>query len=180
MFHFVFEKDPGEVLEPEEFDNQFVVVAVTGAADEGLVSVAKARPQVESIIRNKEKAKIISGKIGKPTSLEAVAQSQATTVQHADSVSFASPVLPNVGYELKAGGFAFNKSAIGKVSPVLAGTNGVFVIKPESIAARADGGSNVEEIQKNLVNQQKSSIMYGSTQAMRNAAKIEDKRAKFL
>jgi peptidyl-prolyl cis-trans isomerase D len=176
----IFEKDPGEVLEPEEFDNQFVVIAVTGAADEGLVSVAKARPQVEGIIRNKEKAKIITAKIGKPASLEAVAQAQATTVQQADSISFASPVLPNVGYELKAGGYAFNKSAIGKLSPVIAGTNGVFVIKPETIAARADAGSNVEEIQKNMVNQQKSTIMYGSTQALRNAAKIEDKRAKFL
>jgi peptidyl-prolyl cis-trans isomerase D len=176
----VFEKDPGEVLEPEEFDNQFVVIAITGAAEEGLVSVAKARPQVESIIRNKEKAKIISGKIGTPASLEAVAQSQATTVQRADSVSFASPVIPNLGYELKAGGYAFNKAMVGKVSPVIAGTNGVFVIKSESIAARADAMSNVEDIQKNLVNQQKSSIMYGSTQAMRNAGKIEDKRSKFL
>lgn len=176
----IFEKDPGEVLEPEEFGDQFVVIAITGAAKAGVVSAAKARPSVETTLRNQEKAKQISAKIGKPASLEAIAQSQGSSVLHADSISFASPMIPGTGFEPKVGGYALNKTNLNKLSPVIPGNGGVFVIKPESIGAKADAGTNVEELQATLANQQRGASSYTSIQALRNAAKITDKRSKFL
>jgi peptidyl-prolyl cis-trans isomerase D len=176
----IFEKDPGDVLEPEEFNDQFVVMAITSADKAGVASAAKARPTVESILRNKEKAKSIIAKIGKPASLEALAQAQAVSVQRADSVSFASPMLPNAGFEPKIGAYALNKSALNKISPAIPGNGGVFVIKPDAIGAKADAGSNVEETQSTLANQQKGAATYSSMQALRNAANIKDKRSKFL
>jgi peptidyl-prolyl cis-trans isomerase D len=176
----IFDKETGDVLEPEEFNDQFVVIAITGAEKAGLASAAKARPTVESQLRNREKAKRISAKIGKPASLEALAQAQSVLVQHADSVSFASPMIPGAGFEPKVGGYALNKSFLNKLSPSIPGNGGVFVIKPEAIGAKVDAASNVEEMQTTLANQQKGAASYSSMQALRNAAKIEDKRSKFL
>jgi peptidyl-prolyl cis-trans isomerase D len=176
----IFEKGIGDVLEPVELDGQFLVVAITGEEKSGLMSAAKARPQVESNIRNEEKAKLIAAKIGKPASLEAVATAQNVTVQNADSVSFVSPMVPGAGYEPKVGGFAFNKSGIGKISEPIAGSGGVFVVLNGSIGARADAGTTMEDMQKNLVSQQKNTVMYGSSQALKKAASIKDKRSKFL
>jgi peptidyl-prolyl cis-trans isomerase D len=69
---------------------------------------------------------------------------------------------------------------LNKVSPVIGGTTGVFVIKPEAIGAKANATASVEETRKTLESQQKGSATYTSMQALRNAAGIKDKRAKFL
>lgn len=176
----IFEADPGDILEPEEISNQYVVVAVTGSEKKGLASAAKARPQVEGILRNKEKAKLLIAKIGTPASLEALATAQQAVVLRADSVSFASPMLPGTGYEEKVGGAAFNKALLNKVSPPIAGTAGVYVIKTDAVYAKSDPSANVEEMQKSIATQQRSSALYSSMAALRNAATIKDKRAKFL
>lgn len=176
----IFEADPGDVLEPEEVNNQYVVVAVTGNQPKGVASAAKARPQVEGILRNKEKAKMIIAKIGTPASLEAVAQAQQAVVLQADSVAFASPMFPGSGYEEKVGGAAFNKALLNKISPAIAGTSGVYIIKTDAVSAKSDPSANVEELQKSMATQQRSSALYGSMPALRSAAKLTDKRAKFL
>lgn len=176
----IFEQETGTVLEPEEFADQFVVAAVTGAEKAGVASAAKARPTVENILRNQEKAKQIGAKIGKPASLQALAQAQSVSVQHADSVSFASPILPNAGFEPKVGGYANSKNSVNKISPAIAGNGGVFVVQTDFIGAKADAGTSVDDLQKSLASQQKGAALYSSTQALRNAAKIKDKRSKFL
>jgi peptidyl-prolyl cis-trans isomerase D len=176
----IFEKGIGDVLEPLELNGQYLVVAITGEEKSGLMSAAKARPQVEGIIRNEEKAKMIAAKIGKAASLEAVAQAQNVVVQNADSVSFVSPMVPGAGFEPKVGGYAFNKAAVGKVSEPIPGSGGVFVVVNGSVSARADASTTMEEMQKNLTAQQKNTVMYGSSQALKKAASIKDKRMKFL
>jgi peptidyl-prolyl cis-trans isomerase D len=175
----IFEKDKGTILEPEEINDQFVVAAITGEEKAGVQSAAKARPTVETVLRNQEKAKRLIAKMGKPASLDAVAKSQLVSIQRADSVSFASPVLPGAGFEPKVGGYALNKASLNKVSSVIPGNSGVYVIQTDMIGARMDATSTVEELQQTLVGQQKSSAMYSSAQALRAAAKIKDKRAKF-
>ena len=78
------------------------------------------------------------------------------------------------------GGYALNKAGLNKVSPAIAGNGGVFVIKPDFIGAKADAPTSVEELQKSLASQQRGSALYSSIQAMRNAAKVKDRRSKFL
>ncbi len=176
----IFDKDPGDVLDPEEFDNQYVVITVTGSNKAGVLSAAKARPQVENILRNQEKAKQLIAKIGTPASLEAATQSLKVTAQRADSISFASPNLPGAGFEPKIGGYAFFKGNMNKLSQPASGVSGVFLVKVDAVGAKVGENSNPEDMQRTLASQQKGTIMYSSTQAMRNAAKINDKRSKFL
>lgn len=179
LVKWVFENDKGDVSEAIQIGDHYVVAAITGVQDAGLASAAKARPEVEPLLRNQEKAKQIVAKIGKPASLEAVATAQKQTVQQADSVSFANPVIPAAGPEPKVIGWSFFKGAAGKVSEAIAGATGVYVIKPGAVAARA-GAVNADETKSQMENQLKQTLGYGAITALRKAAKIKDNRSKYL
>ncbi len=176
----IFENDLGDVLDPEEFDNQYAVITITGSNKAGVLSASKARPQVENILRNQEKAKKLIAKIGTPASLEAAAQVLSVSVLRADSISFASPNMTGAGFEPKIGGYAFFKGNLNKISQPASGTSGVFVIKVDAVGAKVGDNSNAEEMQKTITSQQRGTIMYSSMQALRNASKITDRRSKFL
>ena len=179
LVRWVFDNDKGDVSEAIQIGDHYVVAAITGVQDAGLASAAKARPEVEPLLRNQEKAKQIVAKIGKPASLEAVASAQKQTVQQADSVSFANPVIPAAGYEPKVVGWSFFKGAAGKVSEAISGATGVYVIKPGTVAARA-GAVNADETKSQMENQLKQTLGYGAITALRKAAKIKDNRSKYL
>lgn len=181
MVKEIFKSDVGSVIaDPIELNEQFVVVAITGEEKKGIPSVAKVRPMVESIVRNDLKAKLLAEKIKGAATLVAAAQQLGVQVQVADSVSFLSPLIGGAGYELKAGGYGFNKASLNKMSGPIAGTAGLFVVQPISIFAKPDPSANVEEMMKTISGQQKSSLLYGSMDALKKAASITDKRSKFM
>ena len=78
------------------------------------MTVAKARPMIEPILRNQKKAALIAAKIGSAASLDAVASATGQTVSHVDSLQFASPYVPNFGLEPKVVGYSFDKQIVGK------------------------------------------------------------------
>jgi peptidyl-prolyl cis-trans isomerase D len=176
----VFEAKVGSVLDPVELNNQYIVVAVTGAEESGVMSAAKARPMVESILRNEEKAKKIIAKLGKVTTLEAVANANSTIIQQADSVMFVSPMIGGLGFEPKVAGFAFAKSNLNKVSQPIAGNSGVFVIQTTQTGATQSMGGSMEETRNTLMGQAKGVASTSSMQALRDRGSITDKRSKFL
>lgn len=176
----IYKADVGDVLpEPFELNNQFLAIAITGEEPKGLPSVAKLRPMIESIVRNELKGKMLAAKLAGVTTLEAAAQKLNVPVLRADSVSFVSPLLGGSGYELKAGGFGFNKNNIGKISAPIIGGSGVFVVKPEAQFAQPVTTS-VDEMMQTLMSQQKGALLYGSMEALRKTASVTDNRTKFL
>ncbi len=176
----IFEAEVGDVLEPIEMQGQYLVVAVTGAEKSGIMSAAKARPTVEPILRNEEKARLIKEKLGTITTLEALASAKATAVQNADSVMFVSPLVPSVGFEPKVGGAAFAKVNLNKVSKPIAGNSGVFVIQSRGVGAVQNQGASAEDTRNNLLNQARGTATSSSMQALREKASITDKRSKFF
>lgn len=177
----IFTNDVGEVIaDPVELNDQFVVVAITAEEKKGLPSAAKVRPMVESIVRNDLKAKMLAEKIKGATTLDAVAQKLGTQVQVADSVTFMSPLIGGAGYELKAGGFGFNKSSLNKMSGPIAGSAGLFIVQPLTIFAKPDPTASVEETMKTISNQQRGNLLYSSMDALKKSASITDKRSKFM
>jgi len=91
---WVYEAKNGDVSEPFEINDRYVVGVVTGVSEKGLMSVAKARPAAEAFILNEKKAqRIISTKFKGGATIEAVAQGAGTQVMRADSVSFANHVI---------------------------------------------------------------------------------------
>jgi len=177
---WVYENKTGDVSEPYEIGDRYIVALITGTSDKGLMSVAQARPTAEPYIINEKKAQqIIANKFKGGNSIEAVAQGAGTNVMHADSVGFAQPFIPNVGNEPKITGAAFNKSLQGKVSEPIAGNTGVFVVKGENVSAVANTNMNINDVRKQMEMQQKQMGAYRSAEALKKAANIKDNRFDF-
>ncbi|MBA4140564.1 MAG: SurA N-terminal domain-containing protein [Segetibacter sp.] len=177
---WVYENKTGDVSEPYEMGDRYIVAVITGATDKGVMSVAQARATAEPLIISEKKAQqIIRTKFKGGNTIEAVAQAAGQTVMRADSVSFSQPFIQNVGNEPKITGAAFNKTLQGKVSEPIAGNTGVFVIKGEKLFAVANTNMNAENLRKQLEMQQKQMGGYRSMEALKKAADIKDNRFDF-
>ena len=177
---WVYDNKVGDVSEPYEIGDTYVVALITSAQQKGIMGVAKARQTAEQFIRNEKKAKqIISAKFKSGATIEAIAQGAGEQVLRADSVSFGQPFIPNVGNEPKITGAAFNKSLQGKISDPIAGNTGVFVIKADRVSAVAGAVPNAEELRKQMVMQLKQMGGFRSMEALKKAADIKDNRSDF-
>ncbi len=177
LVRWVYSNEVGEISEPMEMGDRFIVAVITNINEPGIMSVQSARPMVEHFIRNEKKAKQILNKM-KGNSLEAVAQASGMQVQRADSLSF-SGFFPNVGNEPKVQGAAFNKNLQNKVSPAIAGATGVFVIRGEGIAAKASLSTDFNATRQSTVSNMKGQVGYRSMDALRKSAKVKDNRRNF-
>ena len=177
LVRWVYDNSTGDVSEPFEMGDKNIVAVITSVSKPGLPNVGALRPLVENIVRNEKKAKQIIDTKFKGTTLEAIATSSATKVQKADSVLFSNPFIPGVGMEPKVAGAAFNKDLKGKVSEAIAGSGGVYVVRVESIGAKA-GASDVISIKQTLMQSQKMAA-YRSGDALKKSASTKDNRSKF-
>jgi peptidyl-prolyl cis-trans isomerase D len=176
MVKWIYENKVGAVSEPFDLKDKYVVVAVTGAFEEGVQPAALARTMVEPILRNKKKAAEIVKKIGSSSTLETIASATASQISTADTVRFADPFVPNLGNEPKVIGAAFNKKNQASVSAPIEGTNGVFVVKVNQIGALPAANANLEMQKKSQEMQLKQYASYSTLESLRKAAKIKDTR----
>jgi peptidyl-prolyl cis-trans isomerase D len=179
MVKWIFDASQGEVSDMITIGNKYVVATVTEINKEGLASAAKARPEVEYLIRNQKKAADIKKKIGNAATLEAIAAATSQPVLKADSLAFSAPFFPNAGQEGKIGGYAFNPAAKGKVSAPIAGNAGVYSIRTENVYARANTGAGIEQQRATLIQNQRAAAGRGVIEAaLKKAATIKDNRSK--
>jgi peptidyl-prolyl cis-trans isomerase D len=171
----------GDVSDPYTVGDKWVVALLTEINHEGTMRPGKARPVVEPILRNQKKSELIIKKIGVPSSLEAAAKATGQQIQKADSISFSSSIIPNVGQEAKVIGCSFNKLLIGKpASAPIAGNGGVFVIKVGQVIAKPNPGADMEQLRLNQEQQEKSMITYRALEGLKKNATIKDNRSKFF
>jgi peptidyl-prolyl cis-trans isomerase D len=181
LVRWIYGAKLGEVSESFPIGDKYVVAIVTEINQKGTISLAKARPMIEPILRNQKKAEIISTKIGTAATLESVASTMAQPVSHVDSIQFSSPYIPNVGPEPKVVGYSFDKQLAGKaVSVPVGGNEGVFVLKVENISAKANYNVDIEQARHSMLQSQESLIQRAGADALKKKAKIEDDRGKFL
>lgn len=183
VVRWTFENKPGTVAEtPFQVEDKFVVPVVTRVFEKGLMTVEKARPMVESIIRNQLKGKQIAAKINNATSVQAAAQATSQQVATADSIMFNSNFIPNVGQEPKVIGAAFNKAYQSKASPAIIGNGGVFVLQINSISAEANAGGDVRDQQIELTQMQQRAYSDPRiiNEILKKTVKIKDERHKFF
>ncbi len=181
MVRWIFDAKLGEVSESFSVGDKYVVTILTEVNNKGTMSVAKARPIIEPMLRNQKKAEQISKKIASASSLEAVASATGQTIGKADSLIFTSPYIPNVGSEPKVVGYAFDKQLSGKaISSPIGGNEGVFVLKVDQVSAKANYSGDIDQIRQAMLQSQESIIQRAATEALKKKAKIKDNRAKFL
>lgn len=180
LVKWAFDNDKGDISDIETFGDKYVVAIITDKKEEGTQDAKTARPLVEGILRNLKKAEQISKQIGNSNDLNAIAAANKTTVQRADSITFASAAIPNAGFEPKVCGAAFNKQNLNKVSGPITGNAGVFVIKAEQVFTKPNPAIDYKIQRQQIEGNLKNTLAYGSMNALRKAATIKDKRIKFF
>ncbi len=181
LIRWIFKNSVGDVSDPVELGDQYIVAMITSVDKKGLPSAKAARPLVENFVRNEKKAQTIINTKMKGNTLDEVAKNAGASVQNSDSLTFQSPAIPNLGFEPKLLGAAFNKSLTSKISSPVAGTSGVFVVKSNGVTALASSGLPIEQVQSNLKRQlqQQQQSSGGVFEALRKNASVTDNRSDF-
>ena len=179
LVRWVFEAKKGDVSEPFNIGEQFVVATVDKIQSEGTQDATTARQQVEGVIRNEKKAETIIKKLGTGTTLEAAAAAYSKQVEIAgadSSLTFTSQMIANIGEEPKVIGASFNKENQAKASAPIAGNNGVYVIKVNSIGTKSiDTPAAATQKLSTL----RSQVGAGWFEGLKNQATIKDNRSKY-
>ena len=181
IVRWAFEAKKGDVSEPFSVGDQFIVAVLDKINEKGTQDAETARSGCESIIRNKKKADIIIQKIGSNPTLESAAQVYNKTIQTAgaDTTLFInSQIINGVGMEAKIIGAAFNKAYQSKVSPLIDGTTGVFILKVNAIQSKPS--LTPEAIAQQITNKTGTlrSQTNGWYEGLRKQANIVDERSK--
>lgn len=170
----------GEVSQPVHIGTNVVIATLTAVTKPGLPDANAVRPYVQMVIANRKKAKMIIDTKFKGNSLESYAQSSGAAVTTADSLSFQSPMIPNVGFEPKVIGAAFNNGLLNKVSAPIAGNSGVFAVQPLGISAKSSMDGGPEQLKMTIKQNWMQQMQRGFVEALMKGAKIVDYRSKFL
>ena len=172
--------DKNSVSEPFQVGDQYVVAVLTGSTNKGDVKVDDFRTELTAKVRNQKKATQILAKLGTPTGpLETIAQKYGAgaIVETADDINLATGFMRSAGVDPVALGRAFGLKA-GSRSKPFAGEGGVLIVEPTRIAPApnvADYAMYKTSIQQN---QGQRTTVYVN-EAIKEAAKITDRRAKF-
>ncbi len=157
-------------------NNGYVVVQLTAAYKEGLMSVEDASAAVLPKIRKERKvAQIIGEHKGK--SMEVIAKDTEIPMANATSVTVKSPTIPGAGREPGVVGAAF-ALAEGETSGLIEGESGIFMVtvtKKEE-APKLD---NYSTYANNLKTSSAAKVNTAVYNALKEASEIEDMRAVF-
>jgi peptidyl-prolyl cis-trans isomerase D len=183
----IYKAKLGEVLEPVRVGDYYVVAMVTDISEKGTMSVMKARPTVEVILRNHKKAEQLIKKVGNVTTLEAAATALGSKpIETADSLRFSGYSATAVSSEFKVIGASFNPANKGKVTPPIEGSGGVYVVRVDNVTATALADANVaaqrQQQQQQAQMQHQQMMMQGmnpALEALQKAATVKDNRSKF-
>ena len=157
-------------------NNGYAVVQLTGSYAEGVMSAEDASVLVLPIIRKERKAaKILAANKGKEMS--AIASDNSVSISNASALTVKSPTIPGAGAEPVVVGTAYGM-ANGATSGLIEGNTGVFKIElvNKTEAPKLD---NYSVYANQLKTSAASSVNTSVYNALKNAAKIEDKRATF-
>lgn len=190
----IFTADRGEVFKSDgQIGDYFVVAVVTEINKPGTISVATGRRFIEPVLRNKKKAELIKKRLGKITTLEAVASAAGRQVQTADSLRFAGGRDP-ISYESKVVGATFNPANKGKVvaEPIEGDRGGVYVVRVDNVTSTPVENADVNAQRISMEARGRMAILmnnqfagnfgqrqYDPALVLRRAAKIKDNRNRF-
>lgn len=181
LVRWAFEANKGDVSEPMNINDQFIVATLDRVVEEGLQDVETARPGAEAMIRKEKKAEMIIKKLGANPTLESAAAAYNKTIQQAgadSSITFSTPYINGLGMENMLVGAAFNKKFQNSTTPPFAGNSGVFVMKTNSTGTKpADSPESAQQqaSQKLSTLRSQANNWY---EGLKKLADIEDNRSK--
>jgi peptidyl-prolyl cis-trans isomerase D len=178
---FKDDSDINEVSPVFETEEQYIVAVLVGKSDAKDVKVADFRDELTTKVRNQIKAEQITAKLkGATGDLPAIAAKYGAgaLVETATDISLATGFLTSAGFDPIALGKAFGLKP-GQKSDVFTGENGVFIMETVS-KTEAPKVADYTQYKTQLTQSLESRMSYLVNEAIRENAKIEDRRAKFF
>lgn len=110
-------------------DERYVVAKLSNISNKGLKTISPMeRPMIEQRIKEEKKTELISKQYG-GKALESIAAETQQQVMQADTVNLGGSYVPNLGYEPRVVGYAFNQAfQPNTISPGIKGQGGVYFI----------------------------------------------------
>ena len=177
-----FAADKGDLLtEVYQMDNAYVVAHVTDIKAKGILPLEAVKKDIEPMVINAVKAKMLSEKIAAATkgaaNLNQVAQKLGKQVVPVQNIVFSNPIVPGAAQENKLIGTVFG-SAVGKISAPVDGERAVYVFTVNGFTNPAAIGNTYK--QKESMRQGIAQRSLGSAfQALQDKSDIKDNRVKF-
>ncbi|MGY4383117.1 peptidyl-prolyl cis-trans isomerase D [Pedobacter sp. UYP24] len=172
----------GETLDQVyQMDNSFVIAHLTDIRPKGPLSLDLVKKEIEPMVRNAVKSKLLKEKMDKALSgsgnLNQVAQKIGKSVLPVENMVLANPVIPGAAQENKLVGTVFG-SQPGKLSKSVIGEGGVYAFVVDGFANPAPLANTYK--QKEAMMQLNSQRSLGAAfQALQDKIDIKDNRVKF-
>ncbi|MBI9064078.1 MAG: SurA N-terminal domain-containing protein [Marinilabiliaceae bacterium] len=180
MVRWAFEAEVGDMSPIFEFGDTYVLAVMTNAREEGNTPVNVVKGQIERQLRNDKKAELLiadmNTKKQNSSSMSALAQNLDVEVQNASNIDFAAYQVPGAGIEPALVALATTAKQ-GEMSAPVAGNNGVFVVKVNTVeAGTVDVASEKAQLQQSA----SFKVDYKALEAIRGKAEITDERIKIF
>ncbi|UZD21686.1 peptidylprolyl isomerase [Algoriphagus halophytocola] len=170
----------GEVSPVFELDNAYVVASLVSKREEGDVTLADVREQVEAQVKNEKKAELIKSKLAGKSSLEdmkAVYPDEAS-INEVPDLKLSANVIAGVGFAPKAIGAIFGLEQ-GEISEPVREDVGVIVGKLNALTPAAEIG-DYTAYQGQLTQNASQRTAYSVMMALQDLAGVKDYRYKFF
>jgi peptidyl-prolyl cis-trans isomerase D len=123
------ERSAGDVSQPMEFADQFVVVALTGSREEGIPSFEDVKEKMKAEVIKEKKADMIIAELGDFNGLAGAAEAWGVTSKSSAAVSLSNAKLGGNEPAVVSKAFAAESGSV--VGPVR-GNQGIFVVQVDS------------------------------------------------
>lgn len=172
----------GKVLEQVyTMENAFVVARLTDIKPKGLLPLEAVKKDIEPMVRQAVKGKMLAEKMNNAlkgaSNINQVAQKVGKSVNPAENIVFANPVLPGVGQENKLVGSVFG-SAAGKISAAVTGERGVYAFSVKGFSNPGALANTYKQKETMLLAVAQRSLS-AAFQALLDKSKIKDNRVNF-
>lgn len=175
------EASVGKVSTVFDLSDTYVVAVMTGETKKGFKAFEKVKEEITPLVRNEAKGRYIVEKLkGKTEPLEDLAKlfPRDAAVNSSSDVKLNASSLPTVGFDPVVIGAVFSLEN-GKRSIPVTGENGVVVLDLQT-KTEAPVIGEFGMFKSQLLNTLNSRGGYYITEALKEAAKMEDKRYKFF
>ena len=183
LVRWVFEAKKGDVSDPYNIGDRFVVAVVEKIQKEGTQDVETAKPMVTGVIKDQKKADLIIKALGANPTLEKAATTYSKEIATAgldSTLTFSSQVIRGVDNDPKLIGAIFNKENLNKVSSPLAGKTMVYVFKVDGIGSKtADTPEEATQFRTQQITALRNQAAVNWFEGLRKKATVKDNRSKF-
>jgi len=183
LVRWAFKVDQGSLGDQVyEAGNQYIVPVLTLIKPKGTLPLDAVKKQIEPLVRNHIKAKILADKLqaaeNGASSIDQVAQKAGGKVAPVQNIVFSNPVIPGVALEYKVVGTIFGAKP-NKLSKPIEGEHGVYVFELDNFINPAGLNNAVRERAQiaQAITQRSQNLIF---EALKDKANVKDYRSKFL